>query len=41
VARELGIPTIVGIHGGLMKKLKTGMRVRMDATKGEIQILSE
>jgi pyruvate,water dikinase len=41
VARELGIPTIVGIHGGLMKKLKTGMRVRMDATKGEIKILSE
>jgi pyruvate,water dikinase len=41
VARELGIPTIVGIHGGLMKKLKTGMRVRMDAAKGEIQILSE
>jgi pyruvate,water dikinase len=41
VARELGIPTIVGIHGGLMKKLKTGMRVRMDATKGEIKILDD
>jgi pyruvate,water dikinase len=39
VARELGIPTIVGVHGGLMKKLKTGMRVRMDAAKGEIRIL--
>ena len=39
VARELGIPTIVGVHGGLMKKLKTGMRVRMDAGKGEIKIL--
>jgi phosphohistidine swiveling domain-containing protein len=39
VARELGIPTIVGVHGGLMKKLKTGMRVRMDAGKGEIRIL--
>lgn len=39
VARELGIPTIVGINGGLMKKLKTGMRVRVDATKGEIKIL--
>ncbi len=39
VARELGIPTIVGVHGGLMKRLKTGMRVRMDATKGEIRIL--
>lgn len=41
VARELGIPTIVGIHGGLMKKLKTGMRVRMDASKGEIKILDD
>jgi phosphohistidine swiveling domain-containing protein len=41
VARELGIPTIVGVHGGLMKKLKTGMRVRMDATKGEIKILDD
>lgn len=41
VARELGIPTIVGVHGGLMKKLKTGMRVRMDASKGEIKILDD
>lgn len=41
VARELGIPTIVGVQGGLMKKLKTGMRVRMDAGKGEIKILEE
>ena len=41
VARELGIPTIVGVHGGLMKKLKTGMRVRMDAAKGEIRILED
>ena len=39
VARELGIPTIVGVNGGLMKKLKTGMRVRMDASTGEIRIL--
>ena len=39
VARELGIPTIVGITGGMMKKLKTGMRVRVDAAKGEIKIL--
>jgi phosphohistidine swiveling domain-containing protein len=41
VARELGIPTIVGVHGGLLKRLKTGMRVRMDAGKGEIRILEE
>lgn len=39
VARELGLPTIVGVKGGLMKKLKTGMRVRVDAGKGEIRIL--
>jgi pyruvate,water dikinase len=39
VARELGLPTIVGISGGLMKKLKTGQRVRIDAGKGEIRIL--
>jgi pyruvate,water dikinase len=41
VARELGIPTIVGVHGGLMKKLKSGMRVRMDAAQGTIQILED
>lgn len=39
VARELGLPTIVGISGGLMAKLETGMRVRMDAAKGEVRIL--
>ncbi|NDD91789.1 hypothetical protein EBZ37_06865 [bacterium] len=41
VARELGLPTIVGISGGLMKKLTSGMRVRVDAGKGEILILAE
>jgi pyruvate,water dikinase len=40
VARELGLPTIVGISGGLLKRLKTGQRVRMDAAKGEVRILS-
>ena len=39
VARELGLPTIVGITGGLMERLKTGQRVRMDAAKGEVRIL--
>lgn len=33
VARELGLPTIVGVSGGLMKRLKTGMRVHIDAGK--------
>ena len=39
VARELGLPAIVGISGGLMTRLKTGMRVRIDAGKGEVRIL--
>ncbi len=39
VARELGLPTIVGISGGMMSRLETGMRVRMDAGKGEVRIL--
>ncbi|MHC1743408.1 MAG: PEP/pyruvate-binding domain-containing protein [Syntrophobacteraceae bacterium] len=41
VARELGIPTIVSISGGLTRRLKTGMRVRMDAGLGEICILDD
>jgi len=39
VARELGLPTIVGISGGLMERLKTGDRVRVDAGKGEVRII--
>ena len=41
VARELGLPTIVGVSGGLMKRLKTGMRVHVDAGKGRLTILRE
>ena len=41
VARELGLPTIVGVSGGLMKRLKTGMRVHVDAGKGKITIIRE
>jgi pyruvate,water dikinase len=41
VARELGLPTIVGVSGGIMARLKTGDRVRMDAGKGEIRILGQ
>jgi len=40
VARELGLPTIVGITGGLMSRLKTGQRIRMDAGRGVVTILS-
>jgi pyruvate,water dikinase len=39
VARELGLPTIVGVSGGLMQKLETGMRVRMDGALGIVEIL--
>ena len=39
IARELGLPTIVGISGGMMQKLKTGQRVRMDAGRGEVRVL--
>ncbi len=38
VAREMGIPAIVSIPG-LVKTLKTGMRIRMDGKAGTIQIL--
>ncbi|MBC7387386.1 MAG: phosphoenolpyruvate synthase [Cryobacterium sp.] len=40
VAREMGLPTIVGIQG-LTEKLKTGMRVRIDGQTGVILILEE
>jgi phosphohistidine swiveling domain-containing protein len=39
VARELGIPTIVGVAGHPTRRLKSGQRVRMDAGKGEVRIL--
>jgi pyruvate,water dikinase len=39
VARELGVPTIVGVRGKPMQRLKTGQRVRMDGGKGEVHIL--
>lgn len=39
VARELGIPTIVGISG-LMQALGTGDRVRVDARAGTVTVLA-
>lgn len=39
VARELGIPTIVGVDGGLVEKLHSGDRVKVNATLGEIKII--
>ena len=38
VAREMGIPTIVGIPG-LTTRLKTGQRVTMDGTTGVVEVL--
>lgn len=40
VAREMGIPAIVGIKG-LLNTLETGMIVRMDGSKGTIKIISK
>ncbi|MBI3894139.1 MAG: hypothetical protein HY303_21685 [Candidatus Wallbacteria bacterium] len=40
VARELGIPAIVGIRG-LLERVKDGQEVLMDAGKGTVEILSE
>jgi phosphoenolpyruvate synthase/pyruvate phosphate dikinase len=39
VAREMGIPTIVAISG-LLDRLRSGQRVRMDGTAGTVEILS-
>ncbi len=41
VARELGLPTIVGVNGGLIKKLESGMKVKVNAGIGEIKIIEE
>lgn len=40
VARELGLPTIVAVPG-LMKRLKTGQTVELDAAKGMATIISD
>jgi len=40
VAREMGIPTIVGING-LLKTIKTGQRVTMDGRAGTIELLTD
>ena len=38
VAREMGIPCIVGVSG-LLQKLKTGDRIKMNGSTGEIEIV--
>ncbi len=34
VAREMGLPTIVGLNGSPVSKIKSGMTVELNATKG-------
>jgi len=34
VAREMGLPTIVGLNGSPVTKIKSGMNVELNATKG-------
>jgi len=38
VAREYGIPAIVGVHGA-MTKLQTGQRVRVDGNRGIVEVI--
>jgi len=38
VAREYGIPAVVGVHDATTR-LRTGVRVRVDGTAGRITIL--
>ena len=40
VAKEMGISCVVCVHG-LVEKVKTGMRIRVDGTKGIVEILDE
>jgi phosphohistidine swiveling domain-containing protein len=40
VAREYGIPAVVGVHQATLR-LKDGQRIRLDGTSGKIAILSD
>ncbi|MFA6238455.1 MAG: phosphoenolpyruvate synthase [Bacteriovorax sp.] len=40
VAREMGLPTVVGIKG-LTKKLKSGMKIKMNGETGIIEIIDQ
>ena len=40
VAREYGIPAVVGVHEATTK-LKTGMLIRVDGSSGIVEILEE
>ncbi|QQS18412.1 phosphoenolpyruvate synthase [Candidatus Saccharibacteria bacterium] len=38
ISRELGVPSVVGVRGAT-QKLKTGDRVRIDGTKGTVEVI--
>jgi pyruvate,water dikinase len=40
VAREYGIPAVVGVHQAT-RRLKDGQRIRLDGTAGRITVLRE
>jgi pyruvate,water dikinase len=40
VAREYGIPAVVGIHQAT-SRLQTGQRIRLDGSSGKIEILDD
>ncbi|KAK8800762.1 hypothetical protein WA158_000087 [Blastocystis sp. Blastoise] len=40
VAREMGIPCVVNVNN-LMEKVKTGMRIQVDGSKGIVEILDK
>jgi len=40
VAREYGIPAVVGVHRAT-ERLRTGQRVRVDGSRGAVAILEE
>lgn len=39
VARELGVPTVVQVKD-ITKRIRTGMRIRVDGTTGTVTVLS-
>jgi pyruvate,water dikinase len=40
VARELGLPAVVGVDGAT-RRLKSGQHIRLDADRGWITLLEE
>ena len=40
VAREYGIPAVVGVHQAT-KRIQSGQRLRVDGNRGQVTILEE